>query len=297
MLHAESVTLIHPTTGKSLKVEAKRPRELTSWLERGDLGRATYDVDDALNEAIARAVGQRFGLGRSDKGDRATTAFRLVHEAGDALPGLAVDVYGNHLVAQLYEDEAGTWDDPARRDRLLDRLGAIGFDGIYLKVRPRQSNTLVDTRRDELAPRQAVRGETAPEQFEVLEEGVPFAVRLGDGLSTGLFLDQRTNRRRVREAAQGKRVLNLFAYTCGFSVAAVVGGAARTVSVDAAAVALDRGRINLERVGVGTNPAHELIADDVFAWLARAPKRKERFDLILLDPPSYSTTTPISPPS
>lgn len=290
MLHAESLTLDHPSTGRPLKIEAPRPTELTAWLAHGDPGRGIFDDGAALDEALARSVGQRFGLGRGGAGERATTAFRLVHEAGDALPGLAVDVYGDHLVAHLYDDEAGTWDDLARRGRVLDRLGALGFDGVYLKVRPKQANTLVDTRRDDLAPREAVRGETAPEEIVVLEEGVPYGVRLGDGLSTGLFLDQRTNRRRVREAAAGKRVLNLFAYTCGFSVAAAVGGAARTVSVDAAGVALERGRENLARVGASDPRAHALVAEDAFAWLARAARQKERFDLVLLDPPSYSTT-------
>ena len=296
MLHAESVTLTHPSTGKPLTVTAKRPREMSTWLARGDLGRAVYDDADAFDDAITRAVGQRFALGRGNTGERATTAFRLIHEAGDALPGLAVDVYGDHLVAQLYEDEHGTWDDRARREAVLDRLDALGFDGVYLKVRPKQANTLVDTRRDELAPKSAVRGVSVPEagadggDLAVLEEGVPYGVRLGDGLSTGLFLDQRTNRRRVREAAKGKSVLNLFAYTCAFSVAAAVGGAARTVSVDAAGVALDRGRDNLIRVGATDEGAHELVAVDAFQWLAQAAKRKERFDLVVLDPPSYSST-------
>ncbi len=290
MLHAESIALEHPATGKPLTIEARRPKELGVWLDHGDVGRAVFDDDEALGEALALAVGQRFGLGRADSGPRATTAFRLVHEAGDALPGLAVDVYGDHLVAHLYEDEHGTWDERARRERVLDRLAALGFDGVYLKVRPKQANTLVDTRRDDLAPRLAVRGASAPEGIEVLEEGIAYGVRLGDGLSTGLFLDQRINRRRVREAAAGKRVLNLFAYTCAFSVAAAVGGAVRTVSVDAAAVALDRGRQNLARVGASDPRAHALVAEDVFAWLGRAARKKERFDLVLLDPPSYSST-------
>jgi 23S rRNA (cytosine1962-C5)-methyltransferase len=290
MLHAESLTMTHPSKGKPVRFVAPRPAEMSTWLARGDLGPAVYDDAKAFDEALVRAVGQRFALGRGDTGARATTAFRLVHEAGDALPGLAVDVYGDHLVAQLYEDDRGTWSDPARRDRMLDRLAAIGFDGVYLKVRPKQANTLVDTRRDELAPRLPVRGAAAPDEIEVLEEGVPYFVRLGDGLSTGLFLDQRTNRRRVREAASGKRVLNLFAYTCAFSVAAAVGGAVRTVSVDAAAVALDRGKKNLERVGATNPTAHVRVAADAFGWLAQAAKQKERFDLIVLDPPSYSST-------
>ena len=290
MLHASEVGLTHPASGKPVRFVAPTPAQMTTWLARGDLGRAIYDDAEAFDQAVRQAVGHRFALGRGDRGARATTAFRLIHEAGDAMPGLAVDVYGDHLVAHLYADEDATFDEPARRDRVLDRLAALGADGIYLKVRPRQANTLVDTRRDELAPKLPVRGTPAPDDLVVLEEGVPYGVRLGDGLSTGLFLDQRTNRVRVREAARGKRVLNLFAYTCGFSVAAAVGGASRTVSVDAAAVALERGRENLARVGATDPQQHQLVAADAFAWLANAAKLKERFDLVLLDPPSYSST-------
>lgn len=263
---------------------------MSRWLARGDLGRALYDDPDAFEDALSAAIGQRFALGRGDTGPRATTAFRLIHEAGDAMPGLAVDVYGDHLVAHLYLDEDATFEDPARRDRVLDHLASIGADGVYLKVRPKQANTLVDTRREDLAPKLPVRGIPAADDLVVLEEGVPYGVRLGDGLSTGLFLDQRTNRVRVREAASGKRVLNLFAYTCAFSVAAAVGRAASTVSVDAAGVALERGRENLNRVGATDDKQHVLVAADAFAWLAQAAKLKQRFDLVLLDPPSYSST-------
>ena len=89
-------------------------------------------------------------------------------------------------------------------------------------------------------------------------------------------------------------MLNLFSYTCGFSVAAALGGAARTVSVDASVLALERGRSNFEAAGVvlgsGPSAAHSFVAEDVFAWLARAATKKERFDIVIVDPPSYSST-------
>jgi 23S rRNA (cytosine1962-C5)-methyltransferase len=148
---------------------------------------------------------------------------------------------------------------------------------------------LVDTRRDDLAPAHAVRGEDAPAEIVVRENGVPFAVRLGDGLSTGIFLDQRQNRRLVRELGQGARVANLFADTCAFSIVAAVGGASRTVSVDASVAALERGRKGFELAGIALD-AHAFVAEDAFAWLARMATKKERFDLVVLDPPSYSST-------
>ena len=134
-----------------------------------------------------------------------------------------------------------------------------------------------------------MRGEAAPAPFVIHELGLAYRVRLGDGLKTGLFLDQRDNRRRVRELSQGKRVLNLFAYTCGFTVAAAAGGAASTVSVDASKGALTWGRENLEENGIMSS-AHRMIDADVFDWLKLASKRSERYDVVVLDPPSYATT-------
>ncbi len=135
-----------------------------------------------------------------------------------------------------------------------------------------------------------MRGVAAPEELTILEDGLPLRVRLGDGLSTGLFLDQRGNRARVRALAGGKSVANLFAYSCAFTVAAAFGGAVRSVSVDASVVALERGRENLAQAGVLGNGDHTFVAEDAFAWLARAAKRGDTFDLVILDPPSYSKT-------
>jgi 23S rRNA (cytosine1962-C5)-methyltransferase len=298
LLHAHGLSFAHPASGAKLRFEAPPPPELDSWLRRGDLGEAVYDDEAALDRAIVRAFRRRYGLGHAHEGERATTCFRLVNEAGDGLPRLAVDFYGEHLVVQLY-DGAGKspaegggdlWGDPGRRTRVLDRVFAAGVNGVYLKVRPKQASTLVDTRRDDLAPSTPVRGIAAADPLPVKEEGVELLVRLGDGLSTGLFLDQRANRRRVREIAGGASVVNLFAYTCAFSTAAAKGGAWRTISVDASAVALERGRDNLRAAGALDAAEHLFVAEDAFSWLAAAGRRGERHDLVILDPPSYSTT-------
>lgn len=284
MLHASAIALVHPASGKRVRFESRAPPEFDAWVERGDLGEAIYDDARVLTRALDRALERRWSLGRAASSPaRATTAFRLVNEDGDALPRLAVDVYDAWLVAQLHGD--APW-----KDRVLDALDALGFEGVYLKIRPKQANVVVDTRREDLAPRAPVRGTAAPEEVAIVEEGMPLLVRLGDGLSTGLFLDQRANRRRVRDLARGRSVANLFAYTCAFTVAAAVGGARRTVSVDASAAALERGRANLAHAGVLDEGDHSFVADDAFAWLARAARRGERFDVVVLDPPSYSTT-------
>jgi 23S rRNA (cytosine1962-C5)-methyltransferase len=300
MLHAAALALQHPATGRPVRFEAPVPPELQAWVEHGDPGVGIYDDGPALARALGRALERRWGLGRSGGGREGgtegsrgdgnwTTAFRLVNEEGDGLPRLAVDVYDAWLVAQLYGDD-GPWADEGRRGRVLDALHALGFDGVYLKVRPKQANVLVDTRRDDLAPAHAVRGTSAPAELEVREEGVPLLVRLGDGLSTGVFLDQRSNRRRVRDMARGKTLANLFAYTCGFTVAAAVGGARRTVSVDASAVALERGRANLAHAGLLDRAEHAFAAADAMSWLGRTARKGESFDLVVLDPPSYSST-------
>lgn len=289
MLHASALAFLHPSNGRRGRFEAPAPREFAAWLDAGDVGEAIYDDEKAFASSLELALERRWGLGRGDAGPRATTAFRLLNEAGDSTPRLAVDVYGDWLVAQLYGD-GGLWADLARRDRVLDRLAALGFNGVYVKVRPKQSNMLVDTRRQEIAPHLPVRGVAAPEQFAILEEGTPLLVRLGDGLSTGIFLDQRANRRRVGAMSAGKSIANLFAYTCAFTVVAALAGSQRTVSVDASAAALERGRANLANAGVLEEGQHSFVAGDVFAWLARTRARGERFDLVIVDPPSYSTT-------
>lgn len=320
LLHAASLAFDHPRTKKRITV--KDPlADFAGWLAKGDLGFSIYDDAKALADALALAVERRWRLGRSgdrEPEERRTTAFRLVNEEGDALPGLAVDVYDGHLVAQLYASEE--WDVAGRRDRVLDALDALGFDGVYLKVRPKQANVLVDTRREDVAPKAPVRGAPASSSpFVVYEEGVPFLARLDDGLSTGIFLDQRLNRRALREAARGARVANLFAYTCAFSIAAARGGAKQTVSVDASLLALERGREGFAAAGLplakaagpapsgsapsaksplttstpapsAPAPAHAFVGEDAFAWLARAAKKGERFDVVVLDPPSYSST-------
>lgn len=294
LLHASSLTLKHPRGERPVSFHAPAPPAFARWMERGDLGLLVHDDEDALREALDLARERRFGLGRDDQGPRATTAFRLVNEGGDGLPGLAVDVYGDHLVAQLYDDALGTFTDGARKARIFDALHALGFDGVYLKMRPKQANVIVDARRETFAPKAPVRGRPAPDELTVLEEGIPFRVRLADGLSTGIFLDQRENRRRFRGLARGRRVLNLFAYTCGFSLVAAAGGARRTVSVDASISALERGREGLEdlvsRGFLEAGGDHTFVAEDAFAWLARAARKGELFDLVVLDPPSYSST-------
>jgi 23S rRNA (guanine2445-N2)-methyltransferase / 23S rRNA (guanine2069-N7)-methyltransferase len=118
------------------------------------------------------------------------------------------------------------------------------------------------------------------------EGGIELLVNFTDYLDTGLFLDHRPTRARIRELAKGKRFLNLFAYTCTATVFAAAGGAVATTSIDLSRTYLDWAKRNLELNGFRDSSRHRLVQDDVVDWLAR-PAR-ERYDLIFLDPPTLS---------
>src|SRR6266542_2730522 len=235
MLHATRLVLRHPTSGNRLEIRAPLPSDFEQWLTRPHV--RAVSSDDIFEGRLRDAVASRWALGRSAD----TNAFRLVNGEGDGMDGVAIDLYGEHLVLHFFADDA-----IACREAIIERTFSLGARSIYLKIHPKQSNTLVEPRIESLAPSAPVRGEPASDPMVVREAGLAFRVRLGDGLKTGIFLDQRDNRRRIRQLAPGKRVLNLFAYTCGFTVAAAAGGAHATVSVDASKGALAWGRENLE---------------------------------------------------
>lgn len=284
LLHARSLSVAHPASKRDITVEAPEPASFERFM-RGDADpMAIYDDEADLWGRLAIGLDRRYALAWSDR----TDAFRLVNEGGDDLPGLAVDVYGAFVVAQFYEGEDRGWT-TERRARVLDALLALGFDGVYEKHRPKHASTLVDTRREDVAPKHASRGESAPDPLVVREENMKIEVRLGDGLSTGIFLDQRRARVAIRNESKGKRVLNLFSYTCGFSVAAALGGARTTTSVDVSSVVLDTGRKNMLVNGVNVDPDHVFLTEDVLAWIDRAQKL-EPFDVVIVDPPSFATT-------
>lgn len=265
---------LHATAlgGDALGAEWTRdvPDHFHDWLTAGEM-RVPADTTELLKDAGLR----RFAL----RGE--TESYRLVNGAGDLLPGMVVDVYGEWAVLSLYDAEL-----LARARTLAEQIAALGFRGVYLKKRVR-----ADLRHEEaaaLAPEGPLVGEPAPGDLVVTEAGLRVGVALADGLSTGLFVDQRDNRRRVRRLAQGGRMLNLFSYTCSFSVAAALGGASEVVSVDLSGRALERGRRNFELNGLDAS-AHRFFKEDAVKWLGRAARRKERFRVVVLDPPSFST--------
>jgi len=236
---------------------------------------------DPLTGTILRAAAARRSLAEAP----GTSAFRLAHTGELALPGLALDLYEEFVVAHFTSAEAAD-----RAEEIASRLVDLGVRGVYGKFRPRQANTLADTRRDDVAPAAPLAGEAAPSPLRIVEGGDPFLTRLDDGLSTGIFLDQRANRALVRGASAGLRVLNLFAYACAFSVSAACGGAASVTSVDLSRSVLAWGQENLALSGHIDPRRFRFIADEALTFLRRCAVRGDRYDLILLDPPSYATS-------
>lgn len=279
-LHAHRLDLAHPVSDVRLSLTAPLPDDMSHWLATGEVHCGADRIDVALQAAAHR----RYGLGRQAQAGRATTAFRLLHGASDGVPGVYLDVYGDHLVLSLHGSQL-----TSEPDEIIAALSSTDFAGVYLKRRPKRSDTLSDAERADLSPATPVCGAAAPAELEIREAGVPYLVRLGDGMSTGIFLDQRDNRARVTKAAEGRALLNLFAYTGGFTVAAAAGGAERSLTVDASEAALERARRNLEHAGLWSDK-HELVRADAFAMLSSLRRDGLSFDLVVVDPPTFATT-------
>jgi 23S rRNA (cytosine1962-C5)-methyltransferase len=231
------------------------------------------DLEGAVDARLGAALERRLGfLDRAE-----TDAFRWVHGEADRLPGIHVDLYGP--VAVTRADGAGARafyrDLPAR---LAAAARARGLPLVGVVERGQ---------RDDDGGGAAIWGEVPGGEIEVRENGVRFGVDLVRGQKGGLFLDQRDNRALVRTLAEGRRVLNLFGYTGGFSVYAALGGAAETTTVDVAAPAIEAARRNFERNALPLSRAH-LHAEDAFAFLERAAAAGTRWDLVISDPPSFA---------
>ena len=224
---------------------------------------------------VARALALRRELVRG------TTGYRMVHGESDGLPGVVADRYDRFAVMKLYS--AGLT--PHRAD-VVEAIRAEGADlaGVYGR-----DEIPHDEEDDEAAPQgRTLWGADPPERIEIDEHGMRLLVDVRRGQKTGLFLDQRENRRLVRELARGRpEALNCFGYTGGFSVAAALGGSARvtTVDVDRDAVALARENFRLN----GLDPAgHAFATEDAFELLARMKREGRRYDLVVCDPPAFA---------
>jgi 23S rRNA (cytosine1962-C5)-methyltransferase len=221
---------------------------------------------------------------RRDLPGQGTTAYRLLNGASEGASDVVVDRFGEVLVVSFYRpmspDEERTWVEALAK--------VVRPRAVYVKRRPREARVEANTRKDTLAPSSAAWGD-ALASVVVQENGLRYQVRPGQGLSVGLYLDMRQTRAWVRNASAGRHVLNLFAYTCAFGVCAWAGGALRVVNVDLSRRVLDWGAEN-EALNGQPSPPEDHVAAEAGAWLSRCVRRGERFELLILDPPSFSTS-------
>ncbi|PJO77019.1 methyltransferase [Neisseria brasiliensis] len=195
----------------------------------------------------------------------------------------AIDVYGDHIHLQEYD--TGWLMQPEEYEAWLnDVLEAIGFvtgfapEQIHLKRRERQKGT-----------QQYEKTGKSGEDFIISENGRRFWVNLDKYLDTGLFLDHRNTRKKVGDSTQGKRFLNLFSYTGSFTVYAATGGSISSETVDLSNTYLDWAKRNFELNGIDS-VAHKIVRADVFQYLKNAEAEGKKFDLIVMDPPSFSNS-------
>ena len=229
-------------------------------------------VDAALLDARVRAaVARRAALAP------VTDAVRLVFGEGDALPGMVADRYGDLLVVQLLSAGVEAW-----REVLVDALvQATGCAAVY------ERSDAAARAREGLAPREGpLRGPAPAGPVAIVECGLRYRVDVVGGHKTGFYIDQRDNRAKVAAWAAGRRVLNTFCYTGGFTLAARRGGAAEALSVDSSAEALALAADN-ERLN-GFDPSSQWRQADVFDTLKALLAEGQRFDLIVLDPPKFA---------
>jgi len=266
-----------------------------------------WDAGSAIAVRVLEVVGPRAGAGPSASavahagrdvaalvGERAhaalarrlasiqrahTDAFRVLHGEADALPGVHADLYGEAVTLRFDGDGARAF-----------YLGRAGLPDCLVAVARRHDiavRTVIERKRGDDQIARALIGALPDDEFEVRENDLRFGVDLARGGKGGLFLDQRDNRAYVRTIARGRRVLNLFGYTGGFSIYAAAGGAAHTTTVDVARPAIAAARRNFSRNGFPLETA-VFHAGDAFDFLAQAARDRVTYDLVISDPPSFA---------
>ncbi|VRY14754.1 putative SAM-dependent methyltransferase [Streptococcus pneumoniae] len=207
--------------------------------------------------------------------DDLTTAFRLFNQEGDGFGGLTVDLYGDYAVFSWYNSyvyQIRQTISEAFRQVFPEVLGA--YEKIRFKGLDYESAH--------------VYGQEAPDFFTVLENGVLYQVFMNDGLMTGIFLDQHEVRGSLVDGlAMGKSLLNMFSYTAAFSVAAAMGGASQTTSVDLAKRSRELSQAHFQANGLSTDE-RRFIVMDVFEYFKYAKRKNLTYDVIVLDPPSFA---------
>jgi 23S rRNA (cytosine1962-C5)-methyltransferase len=243
----------------------------------------SFDVDTTIDHAffkrrIAAAVARRAALPEL-AGQGVNGGLRLIHAESDGLPGVIADQYGDTVVVQLTSAGAEKW----RAAIVAGLQKATGCARIY-----ERSDSEVRGL-EGLEPATGwLFGEAPANEITIEEHGVTMAVDIVAGHKTGFYLDQRDNRRMLAELSAGKRVLNCFCYTGGFSLQALAGGAQSVLSIDSSQPALDRAAANLA-LNPRLDPTKaEWRCANVFDELRKLKAAGETFDLIVLDPPKFA---------
>jgi 23S rRNA (cytosine1962-C5)-methyltransferase len=242
----------------------------------------TWDDSENVDESffgrkIAASVQARINLSMLDDNH---SAVRLIHAESDGLPGIIADLYKDVVVVQLLTAGAETW-----RDTIAAQLLMLeGVKSVY-------ERSDADVRKLEGLPARTglLVGKPVADQITIIENGLKFIVDVKTGQKTGFYLDQRENRKRLGKIALGKRVLNCFCYTGGFSIYAGKAGASQVVSVDSSGEALSLAKQNAS-LNLLDPTRMEWVEEDVFTFLRGQRDRGESYDLIVLDPPKFAPT-------
>lgn len=297
LLHARKLSFAHPVTGLPLSFEAPPPAIFARAASGQPLPELTLAERLASKSIADLKEPDRAGLGGlltlaaerriplMDDPTANTTAYRLVNGAGDGLPGVTLDRYGPALVLNCY-DPSLERDHPALKLLLAGVERQWPESSIYAKFRPRQLSNL-GSPSDEVAPTLPLLGSTLP-QVTIQENGLNYLIQPGEGLSPGLFLDMREVRARLASWVAGRNVLNCFSFTGAFGLVALSSGAGRVLNLDAGRKVLDWSKQNYEANGL-TPDEFDFVEGDVFDWLGRFARRQQTFEVVILDPPSYST--------
>ena len=279
-LHLTRIGFQHPVTKKPISLHCPPPPAFADVVEGG------ADPLRPLYAALVRRL-PCFASGESGE-PKETDALRLLSGDVEDVRGVIAEKFGDVVILQVLREGAASM--PLLKQYAKWYRDWIGARTVYAKwnVRDRSDSSEGPRPRsdEESDGATLLLGKESAQEFEIRENGIRFLVRPAEQ-AVGLFLDQRENRARIRENAAGKDVLNLFAYTCGFSLAAAVGGARSTVSVDLSPQPLGWGRANfdLNEINVGT---HEFLQGEAFEFLRRARDAARSFDVVVLDPPTFA---------
>ncbi len=228
--------------------------------------------------AVALDVRKKIGVvrtGANDNRENRNDMYRLVHGEGDFLPGLIIDMYGSTAVMQAHS--VGMHEDRMLVAEALKRVMGDELKAIYYK-----SETTLPYKAELGQENGFIHGST--DNNVAVENGLEFHIDWLKGQKTGFFVDQRDNRALLESYAKGRKVLNMFCYTGGFSVYAMRGGAELVHSVDSSAKAVDLVRANIELNFPGDS-RHEAFAEDAFRFIE---EMDGKYDLVILDPPAFA---------